>query len=161
MNAVNGNPYRTPESDIGSVELGQGVNNFERFSAWAVFGLSIVTLGIYPLYWLYTRSQTLNSFHHNKVSPTLLGVFVVLIVASFLTSLLDTGEGTMVMVGAVVNLAYTIVYLMVLFTLRNRLSEIVMDDVSGVVTFFGSAIYLQYEINKCIDRQGKIGAREQ
>ena len=153
METANTNPYRAPESDVGALELGVGITNFERFSAWGVFALSIITLGIYPIYWLYSRSNTLNSFHSNKISPVLLMAFVALVFASFVIGIINPQEGVMLVLGGVVNLAYTIAYLMVLFSVRNRLNELVNDGISPIITFFGSAIYLQYSINKCIDQQ--------
>lgn len=153
MNSVNGNPYSAPESDVSTVELATGIDNFDRFSAWAVFGLSVITFGIYPIYWMYTRSQTLNSFHDKKISPLLLTTFLLLVITSFITGLFPQTEGVVLMLAGIVNLLYLVVYLVVLFGLRNRLNEIVMDEISPVITFFGSAIYLQYAINKCIDQQ--------
>lgn len=152
MNDENTNPYRAPESDVSLVDPDAGIKNFERFSAWGVFGLSLITLGIYPIYWLYTRSKTLNSFHSNKISPILLSLFIVFVIASFFSGLFEPTEETIIISLAVINVIYTILYLMVLFKLRNRLNELVIDNINPVITFFGSAIYLQYALNKCLDR---------
>ena len=51
-----------------------------------------------------------------------------------------------------------ILFLIVLFSIHNRLQVIINDDIgpigtqlSGVMTFFFSVIYLQYKINEAID----------
>lgn len=146
------NPYRTPESDVSLVDPDSGIKNFERFSAWAVFGLTIITLGIYPIYWMYTRSQTLNTFYHDKISPVLLTAFVIFVIVSFFSGMFEPTEMSLVGALAIVNVVYTVLYLTVLFKLRNRLNDLVEDNINPVITFFGSAIYLQYAVNKSIDK---------
>lgn len=146
--------YKAPEASLETGTDSSGVHNFERFSAWGVFGLSLITLGIYPAYWLYTRSKRVNSFHHNKISMGLLNTFIAAVIVSFIIGFLieavDLGDAFLMLSG-LLQILYFILYLVVLFTFRSRLKEITGAKVNPVLTFFAAAIYLQYKINKCID----------
>ena len=149
------NIYQTPSSDLDNSIKG-GVSKFKRFSAWGVFGLSLITLGIYPLYWLYSRSKVLNSFHDNVISKVLLNIFILVAILSFSTGYLSSSMPTntvFAIADGVLILPYLILYLTVLFKFRNRLREITGDVVGPVLTFFFSAIYLQYKINESIDSE--------
>ena len=81
---------------------------------------------------------------------TLIVFYVISIGASFALaasiefSQIDTFERVMSAGSAIINLG-------VLFTFRDRLALIIDDDISGVLTFFGGAIYHQYKINEAID----------
>ncbi len=152
MNDDSNNPYRAPASDVSLVSPEYGIKNFERFSAWAVFGLSIITLGIYPIYWMYTRSQTLNLFYPDKISPVLLTSFLIFVFLSFFSGIVEPTEVSLIAILTLFNVIYTILYLTVLFKLRNRLNDLVVDNINPVITFFGSAIYLQYAVNKGLDQ---------
>lgn len=152
MNDTANNPYRAPESDVNTLDSGDDINNFSRFSAWGVLGLSIITLGIYPIYWMYTRSRTLNAFHENRISPAVLSLFMLFVVASFAIGFIGPQGDVAAILSLIINLGYTVLYLMVLFGLRNRLKGMVDDNINPIITFFGSAIYLQYVINKGIDQ---------
>lgn len=148
METNNDNSHHYPESNINPMNLDMGVKNFERFSAWGVFGLSIITLGFYPLYWLYTRITKLNSFHSKEISPILLKSLVALMIVQLLLFLFIP-EGAVL--SDLTAIFYIILYLVVLFTFRNRLVEITRDKINPVITLFFGTIYLQYKINKCID----------
>ncbi|MGB1801223.1 MAG: DUF4234 domain-containing protein [Gammaproteobacteria bacterium] len=155
MENESNNIYKAPESELEvSLEPEGGANNFKRFSAWGVFGLTVITIGIYPLYWLYTRSQILNKFHRNKVSNNLLQTFVILVIISFSLQILSgvyAENMTIVLLNGVFNILYIVAYLMVLFKLSNRLTEVTGNKMNTVATFFFTAIYLQYKINVAID----------
>lgn len=142
------NPYQAPESNLDRIAPTSKAGNFKRFSAWGVFGLTVITLGIYYIYWLYTRATIANSIHDNKISPTLLKVFIGLAIASFVTSFVDPSP-----LVAIINLSYFVVFLICLFKLKKRLEDILAKNLSPVLTFFFSAIYLQYKINETIDNE--------
>lgn len=146
--------YQTPESDLSeNLNLG-AMGNFNRFTAWGVFGLAFITLGIYPAYWLYSRSKIMNKFHDNKISSGLINFFVAMIFVSFPMSFMAefySDNLTLVGLNGVVSIVYMVAYLIVLYSLRNRLMEVTGLKVGPVLTFFGNAIYLQYKINEAID----------
>jgi len=150
------NPYQSPTADLVEHGSSQKIFQFKRFSAWGVFGLGIITLGIYTAYWLVSRSTTTNAIHENKISPTLTSIFIGTTILSFLSGLL--GESDIAVAASIlITLAYLVSYVMVAFKLRNRLREMMEEGstqsspLSGVLTFLFSAIYLQYKINQYID----------
>ncbi|NKB38689.1 MAG: DUF4234 domain-containing protein [Gammaproteobacteria bacterium] len=154
MEDESSNIYKAPESDLSTTQNADDVNNFERFSAWAVFGLSIITFGIYPLYWLFTRAKTVNTFHSNLISPKMIMatgiIFIINIVFQVLAGVYEENMA-IVSSSALINLVYLVFYLILLFSLRNRIRDIIGKSVNPVFTFFASAIYLQYKINVAID----------
>lgn len=150
------NPYETPAAELVTSNNQNSILEFKRFTAWGVFGLTIITLGFYPLYWLYTRALVANSVHSRPISQGLLVTMLVTTILSVISSFYVVDE-TMLMVNSVLSLIYIIVYITVLFKVRNRLKDILnesnekMYGVNPVFTLFLSSIYLQYKINKGID----------
>lgn len=146
--------YQAPEADLGNPSATDGFKNFKRFSAWGVFGLTIITLGIYPIYWMYTRAQVINGFHDKKISLPLLQALVATVIGSIVlevTAGVLSGNEFIAVVSGLVSIAQLVLYLVVLFTIRNRLVEILGQDIGPVLTFFAASIYLQYKINETID----------
>ena len=158
---MNGNnkessPYATPNSDLNTVGGSDKISNFKRFSAWGVFGLSIITFGMYPIYWLYSRSKVLNSFSENGISTILLNIFIVVVVVSFSSGVLSgimPGNPIISAVNGIAAIPYMILYFVVLYKLRNRMNDITTSKIGPILTFFGFVIYLQYKINEEIDSQ--------
>jgi len=152
----NGNVYKSPEADLTEKKSNSGVlGNFKRFTTWGVFGLTLITYGIYPIYWLYTRSKVLNESIENKMSNGLLASFIVICVGSLLFGLvaLFVTNDIVAIVNGVLSIGYLILYLMVLFKFRSRFSAATSVKLSGIITFLLSVIYLQYKINQAIDRE--------
>ncbi len=144
------NPYRTPEADLKTTQSTLKATIFSRFSAWWVFLLSVVTFGIYPAYWLYTRTNTANTVTDKPISPALLNIFIVFVVASVIAGFLDASDFAEIVLA--VNIIYITIYIVLLFKLRNKLQVILAQKLSPALTFFGAAIYLQYKINQSIDK---------
>ncbi len=150
------NPYAAPDSDLSTPADGEGIGSFERFSAWAVFGLSLITFGIYPIYWMYTRAKVINLHHEDRISMVWLNLLVISTILSFASGFLGESELALGIAG-VLNLVYLVAYLASLFKIRNRLQDMMHKSfgqkfaLGPVMTFFFSAIYLQYKINECID----------
>lgn len=150
------NIYKAPESDLSVNSSSDGVQNFSRFTAWGVFGLSIITFGIYPIYWLYSRAQVLNGFHERKIANGLLISLLAVVIGSFLIGFVQEAIeefGIVDYLAIIINLLYMILYLVVLFGFRNRLSTILDTNLNAFYTLFGNVIYLQYKINQAIDNQ--------
>lgn len=148
------NPYEAPNSDLAVATDDQISSNFDRFSAWWVFLLTLVTFGIYPVYWIYTRGQTVNRAQGDQIKPTWLYMSVILFALTFVVEFASPEK---VELYIMVNIAYLVVYLVSLFKIRNRLQKM-MSETTGstytlgpVLTFFFNCIYLQYKINEFID----------
>ena len=161
MKPSDNNPYSTPSSDLATdVDSSQRMHNFSRFSAWGVFGLSIITLGLYYIYWLFTRTQLINRVHHDKISDTLvysvLGLMLVNIALSFLSGMYEQ-NADYELAANISSLVYSISSLFWIFAVRNRIHQ--MSDASqlngywlgGVMTFLFQVLYMQYKINEYID----------
>lgn len=148
------NVYQAPESTLLNSNGDNDITQMKRFSAWGVFGLSVITLGIYPIYWLYNRAESINQFHSNQISKNLINSFLVVALSSFAIGLIPffAPENAMFAgLSTLTNIAYMVLYLVLLFTIRNRLNDIIGTKINGILTFFLNAIYLQYRINKAID----------
>jgi len=147
------NVYSAPKSDL-NVDDSTGLNHFIRFSAWGVFGLSIITLGIYWIYWLYNRSNIINSIHSNKIASWLIVGFVTAYIVNSMSSIAEAfiPENIIIIMATLLSsLAYFVLYIMLVFGMRSRLSTILGTSLNGVLVFFFSAIYFQYKINEAID----------
>ena len=159
------NPYVPPESDLsGNADEGKAaLNEFERFSAWGVFFLSVITLGIYQIYWIFTRTRTLNEISERKISATFVNTTVSLYVVHIVMSAVDTYLGSsneaLTIASGLSSVLVAVLAIVWVFGFRNRLHE-VMGVAKGdalwfgpVLTFFFQEIYLQYKINQVIDEQ--------
>lgn len=154
------NPYSPPEANLQADNTGHKIENFPRFSAWAVFGLTIITLGIYYPYWLFTRTRILNRIHENKISCALvnvvIGLFIVNLVLSYISGMNPQDEDLNLSAN-LINILYAITNLYWVFSFRNRIHQITGADkesgfwLGGILTFFFQVIYLQYKINEYID----------
>ena len=156
MNEPTDNPYKSPEARLDQSNSGKNVQILGRFTAWGVFGLTIITLGIYPIYWMYSRAKIINTLHEDKISSALLISFIVFAILTFFSGFFGGSEAA-ILAREVIPLVNLVLYLIVLFTIRNRLQDIVNRSgnkqykVGIVLTLFFFVIYLQYKINKCID----------
>ena len=160
MESSEQNPYSPPEADLQTINTSNLIENIPRFSAWGVFGLTVITFGIYYVYWLFTRTKILNKVIDDKISMglayTVIGLLSVNFTLSFMSGM-DPGNTDLVLASNLVNLAYAIANLFWVFTFRNRIHQITNADkeqgywLGGIMTFFFQVIYLQYKINEYID----------
>lgn len=166
-NKMSDNPYVAPDANLAVENSGSGVDavkQFPRFTAWAVFGLSVITLGLYGYYWLYSRTNTLNdlSANENKIASWLPITTIAVAVVYWIMSLLPIFDpqmaGSLGIVSLVVSLTYIVLYLMWIFTFRSRLNLLSGANkgeafwLGGIMTFFFNVIYFQYKINQMHDQ---------
>ena len=156
MSEATNDPYRTPEASLVQPTNDQSILAFRRFTAWGVFGLTIITFGIYPYYWMYSRATIINSLHEDKIPLALPLSLMGVVFLSYASSFFGEGE-TAIIASLVITLIYLVLYFVVLFKIRNRLQDIINRSgnkqykLGPILTFFFYAIYLQYKINECID----------
>ncbi|MCB1668603.1 MAG: DUF4234 domain-containing protein [Porticoccaceae bacterium] len=160
---VSNNPYATPDSDLSTLKPGAGISIFDRFSTWGVFGLSVITLGIYMVYWLFSRTKQLNSVVENKISDAFIVATVLCYIVNLFSGVLPyLGEGgapnSFLTIGvSLVAIAGNILFVVWAFKVRNRINEITNSQkgvatwCGPVLTFFFSCFYLQYKINQSLD----------
>ncbi len=161
------NPYATPKAQLDTEAVRGNVLAFPRFSAWFVFLLTWLTLGIYHAYWIYTRGRITNRVLPSGGVPLGLTIAVVILfcanlIASFASGM-EPENRHLQMLGLLLSVAQWIVHLVWIFTFRDVLREISNKPaVSGWMTFFFSQLYFQYKINEFIDElhEGEISLGE-
>ncbi|QDP02315.1 DUF4234 domain-containing protein [Thalassotalea sp. PS06] len=156
------NVFEAPQADLGVHSGNKPILEFKRFSAWGVFLLGIVTLGLYYIYWVYNRSQKTNALSQNK-KASLISIYIVIACLIGLISLpfVFVDQQTIANAEGIINLVYFIAWIVAIFSLRSAIAEIINmsgEDaepvyLNGILTFFFSAIYIQYKINEAIDNQ--------
>lgn len=128
-----------------------------RFSAWYVFLLYFLTLGIYPLYWLINRTQLIRKQGITNISTNWAYATLVLYFPSQILQYVSDAE-EVVLAAAAINIVYMVTYLVAIFTLRNRLQEQLGIKLGWFMTFFFNVLYMQYKINELHDSQQATAA---
>jgi Domain of unknown function (DUF4234) len=161
------NPYASPQSNVDIDGVRGSILNFPRFSAWFVLFLTWLTLGIYQVYWVYTRGRITNRILPGGGVPLGLTIALVILFCANLVVSFASGANPendhLQMLRFLFGVAQWIVHLVWIFTFRDVLREISNKPaVSGVMTFFFSQLYFQYKINEFIDElhQGEISLGE-
>ena len=163
------NPYQPPKSSLqppGSA----GIRAFPRLGTLLVVALGILTLGIYLLYWLYTRTRILNSLLPSRPVPAGLINFVlstyIVVIGLSLVELAYPGNQTIGTVTSLINLVSSIGFLIWVFIFRERLNHF-NNAAPGqrywlgpILTFFFQSMYFQYKINQMLDEQNDDGNSE-
>ena len=82
MSEESANIYEAPEAELTQQNTGgnKPILNFDRFSAWGVFFLSLITLGIYAIYWLVSRTNKANALAKHQVNQNLVYGYIALYV---------------------------------------------------------------------------------
>ena len=161
------NPYSAPATTVDDLGESNGsIHDFPRFSAWGVFGLSVITLGIYSVYWMYTRSKIINS--NDKLDSIPEGFMITAMVFTVVNLLGGFVEGvavgmtedaqTVIMIASIskiLGLVTGIMNLVWIFKVKNRICTLAGISANGVMTFFFQALYVQYKINQAIDNTAR------
>ena len=150
------NPYAVSEADPSIENENRAVSSFKRKSVLLVILLSIVTFGVYPFYWVVTRTKILNQLIPEKAIPsgftlTVTIAYIVLFAGGFIAGF--TGNEGLVQTLNLLNLPIYILLVVWFFKFANRLESVSKSPYSGVGVFFLSAFYLQHKINKLIDAE--------
>ncbi|WP_286847733.1 MULTISPECIES: DUF4234 domain-containing protein [Aminobacterium] len=129
---------------------------FKRISVGLVLFLSIITLGVYPAFWVFLRR---NSFNQLKVSEKIQDWLALLPLILWGVSFVlgaNEGEGEQILA-----LLSFVTWVFLSFKMRKMLREYVAGFAdeealksvarSGIMTFFFLIFYIQYHINRLID----------
>ena len=159
-------PTATVSLDSGSADGAPAV--LKRRSVLLMIVFTFVTLGLYPVIWLMRRRQGLNALDSpRKLSPwpprlilvaVLLGPLVVAMLGAFIGDSRDIVQGLLMLNRLGVGIALIVEFFAVRRILEDHLStpreagDIAIGgrSISGAMTFFFSAYYLQYIINRDI-----------
>ena len=160
------NPYAPPKAAVADVAPA----GLKRRSVLAMIAFTFLTLGLYPIIWLFRRRAGLNALNSSRKLPlwpllALVALTVVDFVFAFAEALspgtITTGLSSALLVA---RLATSIVIIVQMFTIKSIIEDhaytpadpgapaLFADRVqlSGLATFFFSVFYLQYAINKYI-----------
>ena len=157
--------YRPPDSDVTASNKDEydNINVFKRANIWLTILLTFITLGLYFLYWLHTRTKKLNLIVHHQLSAAFTGFAALLYLLTFLLNILQvfvevTGRLTDLLpyftFFQIADLVSSILMLVWIFMFRGRLQEGFSSQyfhMGLVLTFFFQIFYLQYKINELID----------
>lgn len=157
MSENTSNLYEAPEANLTEVNKSgdKPILRFERFSAWGVFFLTLITFGIYGVYWLVSRTNKVNALATKKVSPAIVYGYVAVYVLNLVLSFVTVSP----VLSLIISLASMVIGLVFIFTLRSSISELINEGsnepvkLGGIKTFFFNIIYFQYKINEAIDLQ--------
>jgi hypothetical protein len=165
------NPYEAPTADLTTPdEQSKRLDIFKRFSTWYVFGLSIITLNLYILYWFYSRTKTLNRLEGiSPISDTFMATVIMLNVVSipvaFAEPYFAANQNFVIMTNTLTILA-TISLIVWAFRFRHRLNYFLNQHQSPhrtagpVFTFLFQALHLSYKINENLELLEKASAYE-
>ena len=157
MSEESANIYEAPEAELTQQNNGgnKPILNFDRFSAWGVFFLSLITLGIYAIYWLVSRTNKANALAKHQVNQNLIYGYIAIYAINIGLAFTSIPEG----LSAIVSLASFVVGIIFVFSLRTSIKELINEGsnepvhLGGILTFFFNVIYFQYKINEAIDNQ--------
>lgn len=147
-------PYRPPQSSQDAAAV------LKRTSVVLAVLLQFVTGGLYLPYWFLSRRKALKDFEQ---IPQWAGIVFLLwalglIVLQVVMAGAPSESATPLLL--VYQLLGAILGLFLAFRTRSILEGIFRNDVSGILTFFFSAFYLQYKINRAEEdapQEGTLG----
>jgi len=150
-------PQQSPNTDN---KPGSPMQNLPRISTWSVVAFSILSLGIYNTYWIYTRTQIINQLHDKKIPMAIPHTVIGLLLVNFIFSIMsganpDNQEYREL--ASLSGLVFSLSNVFWVFMLRNRIHHLTLAGVkslfwlNGIFTFLFQVAYLQYKINEYID----------
>lgn len=168
-----GDPYKPPVVDVSppDVRVKDTIQVFERFSTWYVFGLSVLTLGLYLVYWLITRSRKLNGLKFvEPISETYMQITAAAWVLYYPVSIGEIfmrDNFTYLMFSKAFTLLTTIMVLVWAFMFRNRLNTFLersstkSSKLGPVFTFLFQVLYLSFKVNQNLDLAEQHAGRQE
>lgn len=154
------NEHPSHESSTPANGQGHALQALPRVSVWAVLGLSIISLGLYYTYWLFTRTQIINRVADRPISMILvhsvLGLLMLNLIVSFVSGYNPDNEQYRHLAG-IIGLGYSLLNLFWVFSVRQRLHKMTLAGerslfwINGIWTFLFQVLYLQFKINEYIE----------
>jgi hypothetical protein len=149
---------RAPQSKM---ELNMEKSQFsqlKRESTLQLLGLSLVTLGIYPAYYVKIQTQKIDGFAHamtqiGRALPDLLLWFSCLSAVLLIATWGQPENIYLQLVSSVLNLTINIMYVVWAYKARNRVNAAFNSKegdstwFSGVWTLFLAVIYFNFKVN--------------
>lgn len=156
------NPYAAPKSDVVLPSTGSAIDKIKtlpRFTTWAVLGLAIITMGIYPIYWLYSRTKRLNATlsEELKIPNWVVMGALTSYILYFVLTILSIFVPELAILGTLLVLVYFVLFIIWIYKFRgviNTLTDTKRGDtvwIGPILTFFINVYYFQYKINQIHD----------
>jgi hypothetical protein len=155
------NPYTSPTAEVIETNS-DSIEGLPRVSTWLVLLFSILTLGIYMIYWQYNRLAKLNPLIENKIPTIFLHIYLGLTLLSWAFqayTAMAPDDAALMTTFAIVNSIGSIVgavcFYIVLYKMRNRICDDLLktERWGGIKTFFFSLLYINYKINEAHDQR--------
>jgi len=151
--------FAPPEADASPLAA---LREFRVMNVWLVLLLTLITLGIYSVFWLRRQNATINMLRPDLKATPLFGNIVLGV--AFISTGLDIASmiGSSSSIEGASNILDRIFGLMVLvlsfqvrsgFNLLMRAQKGDAHWVSGLFTWLFRVVYLQYKLNKNIRSQ--------
>lgn len=129
---------------------------------------SIITLGIYQFFWVFSRKKSLNQISESKINDALVIIYVItfclaLVLGLYAELLITYGNLIEIIQGAQYRNYSSICYLVsiifviiIAFSMKNILKEFsdkneISIKYNGFFTFIFNILYINYKINENID----------
>jgi len=119
---------------------------------------TVITLTIYPLFWVFSRKKILNQLTESKINESLPSFFVITsILSAFLQGYGETQlDQSAITVGGLLQLISVVLMVVIAFQMKKVLEEFSVNNemkisYNGFLTFLLSFIYINYKLNENID----------
>ena len=120
---------------------------------------TVITLSIYPWFWVFSRKKILNQLTESKINESLPAFFVITsILSAFLQGYGETqldGESAIALSG-LFQLISVVLMVVIAFQMKKVLEEFSVNNemkisYNGFLTFLLSFMYINYKLNENID----------
>lgn len=153
------NPYQPPRASIAA----DPQTDLSRLSVWLMIGLTIITLGLYLPYWIYTRTKAFNRLTNaagpNQAFTTFTAAFFVVTygvdIGREFIDISHNMEGMLSALSLASNICVMVWALMFRSGL-NRYTKVTKRDPlwsNAFLAWFFQAFYHQYKINQILSTQ--------
>ena len=119
---------------------------------------TVITLTIYPLFWVFSRKKILNQLTESKINESLPAFFVITsILSAFLQGYGETQfDESAIAVGGFLSFISVVLMVVIAFQMKKVLEEFSVNNemkisYNGFLTFLLSFMYINYKLNENID----------
>ena len=119
---------------------------------------TVITLSIYPWFWVFSRKKILNQLTESKITESLPAFFVITsILSAFLQGYGETQfDESAIAVGGFLSFISVVLMVVIAFQMKKVLEEFSVNNemkisYNGFLTFLLSFMYINYKLNENID----------
>ena len=119
---------------------------------------TVITLSVYPWFWVFSRKKILNQLTESKINESLPAFFVITsILSAFLQGYGETQfDESAIAVGGFLSFISVVLMVVIAFQMKKVLEEFSVNNemkisYNGFLTFLLSFMYINYKLNENID----------